>query len=145
MHVSPIFTRAPQLQIAAAVRTITSGAMEKLFAERAEEDGVKQVKGLSRKLLQARKLLSDAVTYLTRRKDSRYTELYARELVDMATAILIGYLLIKQTQHSARKKIIAKRFITRMLPQLKMNYRHIASGDNSTLKHFDTIVPLQTQ
>ena len=144
-RITNIYEGTSQLQIAAAVRTITSGAMEKLFAERAEEDGVKQVKGLSRKLLQARKLLSDAVTYLTRRKDSRYTELYARELVDMATGILIGYLLIKQTQHSARKKIIAKRFITRMLPQLKMNYRHIASGDNSTLKHFDTIVPLQTQ
>ena len=141
-RITNIYEGTSQLQIAAAVRTITSGAMERLFAERAEEDGVKQVKGLSRKLLQARKLLADAVTYLTKRKDSRYTELYARELVDMATGILIGYLLIKQTQHSARKKIIAKRFITRMLPQLKMNYRHIASGDNSTLKHFETIVPL---
>jgi alkylation response protein AidB-like acyl-CoA dehydrogenase len=141
-RITNIYEGTSQLQIAAAVRSITSGAMERLFTERAEEDALKQVKGLSRKLLQARKLLADAVTYLARRKDGRYTELYARELVDMATGILISYLLIKQAQHSARKKIIAKRFITRMLPQLKMNYHHIRSGDNSTLKHFDTIVPL---
>jgi hypothetical protein len=65
--------------------------------------------------------------------------------VDMATGILIGYLFIKQAQHSARKKIIAKRFITRMLPRLKTSYLHIVSGDNSTLKHFDTIVPLRPE
>ncbi|MDX1778574.1 MAG: acyl-CoA dehydrogenase family protein, partial [Thermodesulfobacteriota bacterium] len=84
-RITNIYEGTSQLQIAAAVRTITSGAMERLFAERAEEDAVKNAKGLSRKLQQARKLLSDAVTYLAQRKDSRYTELYARKLVDMAT------------------------------------------------------------
>ncbi len=141
-RITNIYEGTSQLQIAAAVRTITSGAMERLFAERAEEDAVKESRGLSRKLLQSRKLLSEAVTYLARRKDSRYTELYARKLVDMATGILIGYLLLKQSQHSTRKKIVAKRFITQMLPQLKMSYLQIKSGDNSTLKHFDIIVPL---
>jgi alkylation response protein AidB-like acyl-CoA dehydrogenase len=144
-RITNIYEGTSQLQIAAAVRTITSGAMERLFAERAEEDAVKSAKGLSRKLLQARKLLSEAVTYLASRKDSRYTELYARKLVDMATGILTGYLLLKQSQHSARKKIVAKRFITQMLPQLKMNYLQIKSGDNSTLKHFDTIIPLKSE
>jgi hypothetical protein len=63
----------------------------------------------------------------------------------MGTGILIGYLLLKQSQHSARKKIVAKRFITQMLPQLKMNYLQIKSGDNSTLKYFDTIIPLTSE
>jgi len=141
-RITNIYEGTSQLQIAAAVRSITSGAVERLLAERAEGDAVGKVKGVSRKLLQARKLLADAVAYLARRKDGRYTELYARELVDMATGILIGYLLVKQAQHAPRKKIIAKRFITRLLPQVKMNYYRITSGDNSTLKHFDTIVPV---
>ena len=144
-RITNIYEGTSQLQIAAALRTITSGAIERLFAERAEEEPVRQAKGLSRKLLQARKLLADAVAYLTRRKDSRYNELYARELVDMATGILIGYLFLKQAHKSPRKKIIAKRFIARLLPQVKMNYQRISSGDNSTLKHFDTLVPLQTE
>jgi hypothetical protein len=119
--------------------------MERHFIERAEDEAIVRMKGLSRKLLQARKWLADAVTYLTQKKDSRYTDLSARELVEMATGILIGYLFIRQAQFSQRKKIIAKRFITRMLPQIKMNYHRIVSGDNSTLKHFNTIVPVQTE
>ncbi|MCK5255659.1 MAG: hypothetical protein KAQ81_06520, partial [Deltaproteobacteria bacterium] len=87
----------------------------------------------------------EAIKYLNKKKDTRYTDLYARNLVDMATGILIGYLFIKQAQNSNRKKIIAKRFITRLLPQVKMNYNHIISGDTSTLKHFDTLVPLHTE
>ena len=54
-------------------------------------------------------------------------------------------LFIKQANNSPRKKIIAKRFITRLLPQVRMNYHHIAGGDNSTLKYFDTLVPFQTE
>jgi alkylation response protein AidB-like acyl-CoA dehydrogenase len=144
-RITPIYEGTSQLQIAAAVRTITSGAMERHFIERAEDEAIARMKGLSRKLLQARKWLADAVTYLTQKKDSRYTDLSARELVEMATGILIGYLFIRQAQFSQRKKIIAKRFITRMLPQIKMNYHRIVSGDNSTLKHFNTIVPVQTE
>jgi transposase len=96
-------------------------------------------------LLQARRWLDEAITYLNKKKDTQYTDLYARNLVDMATGILIGYLFIKQAQNSNRKKIIAKRFITRLLPQVKMNHHHIKSDDKSTLKHFDTLVKTQTE
>ena len=144
-RITNIYEGTSQLQIAAVVRGIISGAIERHFCERAEEDSSTQMKGLSKKLAQGRKWLNEAVTYLNKRKESRYTDLYARHLVDMATGILIGHLFIKQAPYSARKKIIAKRFITRMLPQIKMNHHLIASGDASTLKHFDTLLPVHTE
>lgn len=139
-RITNIYEGTSQLQIAAALRGIISGMVERYYSECSEDESTTRMKGLSRKLLQARGWLKEAVTYLNNKKDSQYTDLSARNLVDIATGILIGYLLIKQAQYSARKKIVAKRFITRLLPQVKMHYHHIVSGDKSTLKHFDTLI-----
>ena len=139
-RITTIYEGTSQLQIAAAVRGIISGGVERYYSEQTEDDSTARMKGLSRKLLQARRWLKGAVEYTNNKKDSHYTDLYARNLVDMATGILIGYLFIKQAQYSARKKIIVKRFITRLLSQVKMNYQYIVSGDKTTLKHFDTLV-----
>jgi len=144
-RITNIYEGTSQLQIAAALRGIISGALERYYDERAKDESTIRMKGLSRKLLQARRWLKEAVTYLNNKRDSQYTDLYARNLADMATGILISYLLIKQAEYSSRKKIVAKRFITRLLPQVKMNYHHILSGDKSTLKHFDTFVKQITE
>ena len=139
-RITTIYEGTSQLQIAAAARGIISGAAERYYSEQAEDESATHMKGLSRKLLQARRWLKEAIAYLNNKKDSHYTDLYARNLVDMATGILIGYLLIKQAHDSSRKKIVAKKFITRLLPQVKMNYHHVVSGDKSTLKHFDLLL-----
>jgi len=144
-RITNIYEGTSQLQIAAAQRAIISGAMERYYSEQEKDEATTQMKGLSKKLLQARKSLNEAIAYLNKKKDGQYNDLYARNLVDMATSILIGYLLIKQASSSARKKIVAKRFITRLLPQIKMNYQHIVSGDKSTLKNFDTLVKSGTE
>jgi len=144
-RITTIYEGTSQLQIAAAIRGIISGGVERYYSELAENNSTARMKGLSRKLLQARRWLKEAVTYLNHKKDSQYTDLYARNLVDMATGILIGYFFIKQAHYAARKKIVAKKFITRLLPQIKMNYQHIISGDKTTLKHFDTLVKQGTE
>jgi hypothetical protein len=139
-RITNIYEGTSQLQIAAAVRGVVSGAVERYLAERAEDESTVKMKALAKKLLQARRWLQEAVEYLNNKKDSYYTDLYARNLVDMAIGILIGYLFLKQAPHSSRKKLIAKRVITRLLPQVKMNYQLIASGDKTTLTHFDTLL-----
>ena len=144
-RITNIYEGTSQLQIASALRGVISGAAERYYSERAEDESTTHMKGLSRKLLQARRWLKDAITYLNNKKETQYTDLYARNLVDMATGILIGYLFIKQAKHSSRKKIIAKKFINRLLPQVKMNYQHIISGDKTTLQYFDTLVKLRIE
>jgi hypothetical protein len=139
-RITNIYEGTSQLQVAAAQRGIISGAMERYYSEMDKDESTTHMKGLSKKLLLARKSLNEAIAYLNKKKDGQYNDLYARNLVDMATGILIGYLLIKQASSSARKKIVAKRFITRLLPQIKMNYQRIVSGDKSTLKSFDALV-----
>ena len=146
-RITNIYEGTSQLQIAAALRGVISGAMDRFYDEQAEDESVAHMKALSKKLLRARKWLAEAVSYLNHKKDGQYTDLYGRNLVDMATVILIGYLFVRQASApgcaragSSRKKIVAKRFITRLLPQVKMNYQQIVSGDKSTLTHFTTLV-----
>ncbi|MBP1721552.1 MAG: Acyl-CoA dehydrogenase [Deltaproteobacteria bacterium] len=145
-RITTIYEGTSQLQIAAAVRSVISGALDRYLDDLSREcDGLAKNKALSGKLVQARSLLTRAVKYLGEKKDGRYIDLCARQLVDMAVSILIGYLFLRQSPHCARKKIIARRFISAMLPAAKMRCRQILSGENSTLKHFDAIVPLQNE
>lgn len=144
-RITTIYEGTSQLQIAAAVRSITSGALDRYLDELAQESAGAKTAGLARRLTQARRLLTQAVTCLAEKKDSRYTDLCARHLVDMAVGILAGYLFIRQARFSAGKKIIAKRFISHLVPRARMHCQQILSGENSTLKHFDAIVPLQSE
>jgi len=144
-RITTIYEGTSQLQVAAASRSIVSGALDRYLDDFSRECDGAGNKALSRKLGQARSLLTQAVNYLGEKKDSRYTDLCARHLVDMAVSILIGHLFLRQSPHCARKKIVARRFVSAMLPRVKMHCRQIVSGENSTLKHFDAIVPLQNK
>jgi len=144
-RITTIYEGTSQLQIAAAVRSIISGALDRYLDDLSQECDGATHKALFKKLGQARALLNQAVKYLGEKKDSRYTDLHARHLVDMAISILIGHLFLRQSRACARKKIIVRRFVSAMLPRAQMQCRQILSGENSTLKHFDEIVPLQSE
>ncbi len=144
-RITTIYEGTSQLQIAAAVRSIISGALDRYLDDLSQDCDGAGSKALSRKLGRARNMLTQAVKHLGEKKDGRYTDLCARHLVDMAISILIGHLLLRQSRACTRKKIIARRFVSAMLPWAQMHGRRILSGETSTLQHFAAIVPLRKE
>lgn len=140
-RITTIYEGTTQLQIVAAVRGVLSGVVETYLQHLEAGPFPQGTKGLQGELRRARRLLGRAVDYLKRRGGYDYTELYARPLVDIAYDILVGYLFLSQARHSDRKLILARRHISRALPRIRMNYAHVTSGERSTLRHFDQLVP----
>ena len=143
-RITPIYEGTSQLQVVAAIRGVTSGVAENYFVEL--DKGFEGAAGrLAKKLRAARKELAKAVEY-AKKKGNDYTDLYARDLVDIAIDILIGYLFLKQSAQSPKKMMLARHFIPRACARIKMLAKRAVSGDTTVLKHFARIAgPAVTQ
>ncbi len=139
-RITNIYEGTSQMQILSAFRGILSGTMEKYFHELSCFDFPGQQSALEKKLQRGRKLLSQSVDFLNNRKDSQAVELYSRQVVDMATEILIGYLFLKQSLRSSRKLKIAKMYINDLGPVFKMRASYIKKADTACLKNYALIV-----
>jgi len=135
-RITNIYEGTSQLQVLAAVRSVTSGLAGKLFLELESEEYDRRLAG---KLSEARGLLEETAAHVKESEGSAYVDLYARHLVDMATGITIGYLFLEQAKRSGRKLLMARRFITRLLPVVRMKAEQVKSGERSALTDFDEL------
>jgi hypothetical protein len=65
--------------------------------------------------------------------------LHGRKLVDGATAVLIGHLLLQQATANDRKGLVARRFIEPSIATLRRDMTLLCSGDKSALEDFETL------
>ena len=143
-RITNIYEGTSQLQIVAAVRGVTSGVAEKNFEEK--HQALKgSFPGILRQLAQARGQLTKAVEF-AKKKGLEYTDLYARDLVDMAGDIEIGYLFARQALNSKRKAILARRWARRALARARMKCMVVTSGDRTSIRNFELIAgPLRPE
>jgi len=138
-RITSIYEGTSQLQIMAAIGGLTSGTFGAALDEFEFGQLKRPLKGLFGKLLRARKATERAISYIKKRGDSQYTDLYARTLVDMAIDTYIGHLLLGDAQINKRKIWVAKKFVEDMLPRVEMHSKLVRSGARTTLTHFSTI------
>ncbi|MDY6863591.1 MAG: acyl-CoA dehydrogenase family protein [Thermodesulfobacteriota bacterium] len=138
-RITTIYEGTSQIQIAAALRGILGGNAEKYFSTLATEVYVRPLIKLAREMEKARKLLDKALHYLEGKKDKLYIDLVSKDLVDITSDIIIGYLFLRQAKRSDRKFIMAKRFIHYLLPKVRMRTEKILKGDKTTLSHFQLL------
>jgi hypothetical protein len=139
-RITTIYEGTSQLQVVAAIRGVTSGTAEKMFVDfDSREPADQQERHLRDALGQMRGLLQGAVDTV-KKGGTDYLDLSARNLVDVAMDILIGYLFLEQAQHAERKKVLAKRFIMRALPKAKARIDRIMSQERSTLDSYDALI-----
>jgi hypothetical protein len=135
-RITTIYEGTSQLQVLAAVRGVTSGSLD-TWAEEHEKRtyGDPLLDGLKDKLIESRGRINEAVQFV-KAKGSSYLDLSGRRLVDSAITVVIGHLFIAQGAKDERKKRVARRFIERELPLLKMNCEIILAGDASPTEEY---------
>jgi hypothetical protein len=65
---------------------------------------------------------------------------HSRRLVEMATDLVISYLLLRDGNRSERKQKVAKVFITKMPSRIKANRDFIMSEDGTLLKNYEAVI-----
>ncbi|MDR1667971.1 MAG: acyl-CoA dehydrogenase family protein [Bacteroidales bacterium] len=98
-RITSIYEGTTQLQVVAAIRGVTTGAYLKQIREVYETAELKPELGKFRSIL---KEMTDeyetATAWIIEAKDSEYLDFHARRLVEMAGNIIMGYLLVLDSQ-----------------------------------------------
>jgi 3-(methylthio)propanoyl-CoA dehydrogenase len=135
-RITTIYEGTSQLQVLAASRGVTSGSLD-TWAEPFEQKsyGDPMLDELKQQLIDARQRINEAVQFV-KAKGAGYIDLSGRRLVDSAIAVLVGHLLLSQGAACERKKRVARRFIARELPILRMNCEQIHAGDMAAIEEY---------
>ncbi len=157
-RITTIYEGTSQLQVVAAVRGVCSGTAEKLISEYAQKTYRPDLKGQIDKLTEGLELMKKCVAFV-KENGNEYMDLYGRPLVDIAIALINGYLFCdqagskvemevpvanngeKQTIAMAeRKKILAMRYINRNAAKIKALAEMICAGDKSTFESYPALI-----
>ena len=138
-RITTIYEGTSQLQVVAAVRGVSSGSFDLWTTEWDHKTYAEPVlAGLKEKLLEGKRRILDAVQFV-KSKPAAYLDLSGRRLVDSALAVLIGHLLLGQGARDQRKQRVARRFIEREMPTLRMHCEQILAGDMAALDEYATL------
>ncbi|MFO7958381.1 MAG: acyl-CoA dehydrogenase family protein [Candidatus Brocadiia bacterium] len=132
-RITTIYEGTTQIQHNAAVGYVTNGTLEDRFGELHEElAGQGADEDMLESLEQARGWLQEAVDF-TNAQDNDFRDLHAGKLVESATAIYNGYLLLGPAMRSEHKHALAENYMNEQLPEIKMRRDQICSGARTYL------------
>lgn len=161
-RITTIYEGTSQLQIVAAVRGVCSGTAEKFITEvLSQSDFDADVKDLIGILEEWAELMNKCIGFV-KSKGNEYMDLYGRALVDIAIDIINGYLFCSQASTKVgmnvplagvngqsnqadismkqRKKIVARRYVTRNASKIKQLADIVCSGDTSTFSEYQRLI-----
>jgi hypothetical protein len=160
-RITTIYEGTSQLQVVAAVRGVSSGTCQKYLADLAQADYDDELNDLLELLKKGTEHLQKATDFV-KEAGVEYMDLYGRKLVDIAIALIIGYLFCDQASTKidmqvsvansdsngepntismkARKATIARRYITKNAPKLVALAEAICTGDKSTFSEYDSLI-----
>jgi len=158
-RITTIYEGTSQLQVVAAVRSVCSGVAEKYLTDLAGQDYDSEVSELLEILAEQWEKLKDAVA-LVKEKGNEYTDLYGRDVVDIAIYLINGYLFCGQAStdldmqvpyapqngeadeitFKERKLCVARRYISQNAPAMTAKAERICAGDTSTFTEYESII-----
>ena len=124
-RITSIYEGTTQLQVVAAIRGVTTGAYLKHIREVYEAAELRpELQHFCKRLQEMTAEYEDCVTKVTGDKNNEYLDFHARRLVEMAGNIIMGYLLVLDSQRDEHYVKSADVFI-----------KH-AEADNTQKKHY---------
>jgi alkylation response protein AidB-like acyl-CoA dehydrogenase len=116
-RITTIYEGTTQLQVVAAVGPVLSGSMAEQL-ERYDAGDYAATPELLERVRKARADLEWAIDRVRSADDPYFRDVQARRLVEMATDVVIGYLLIRDAQSGPRKLLVARHFVAAMSPRV---------------------------
>ncbi|MBN1115033.1 MAG: acyl-CoA dehydrogenase family protein [Oligoflexia bacterium] len=110
-RITNIYEGTTQLQVVAAIGGIINGVLEDLLKEYDKKDYPVDLHELRESLTSIRSMLNKCISIFAEKKDAEFQNYYARNVVDMACDLFIGYRMLDFAVIDDRKKVVAKLFI----------------------------------
>lgn len=139
-RITNIYEGTTQLQVVAAIGAVMSGTATAAMDEYASEDWSALPADLLKDAQKARMMLEKSIMHVKEAASDEVTAFHARRLVEMATDIIISWLLLRDARHSERKLLVAQAFIEKMLARAEAHASYIQSEGSFLMKHYKDIL-----
>ncbi len=132
-RITTIYEGTTQIQHAAALGHVLRGTLEERYAQmHAAHQKAGADESMLHALAAAREWLAQAVHYANE-QDQDFRDLHADKLVESATAIYNGYLLLAPAARSEHKAALAEKYMNEELPKVRLRRDQILSGSRTYL------------
>ncbi|NOZ21113.1 MAG: acyl-CoA dehydrogenase [Planctomycetes bacterium] len=140
VRITSIYEGTSQLQAIAILAGLQGGALDARLEEFASREYDPSLRDLVEKTKKARELLRNALDHVREKKDQDFTDLSTGRLADIVCDVYMSYLLLSDAEKADRKKVVARKFISDMLPRVEMNAAQVLSGERVVLDSFEVLV-----
>jgi alkylation response protein AidB-like acyl-CoA dehydrogenase len=139
-RITNIYEGTTQLQVVAAIGPVTSGVAQAILDEY-DNEVYWYAAALLEKVREARKIFDETLEFAKAYKGhEQFLTYHSRRIVEMATDLILSYLLLRDGNHSERKQKVAAIFIAKMSSRIKASRDFIMSEDSTLLKHYETVI-----
>jgi 3-(methylthio)propanoyl-CoA dehydrogenase len=139
-RITNIYEGTSQLQVVAAIGGVMTDALADFFSEKSEREYKGQLSTLAAHVRAMRELCTECVEYVAQKRDPSFQEVAARDLVELYSHPLIGYLLLDAAELEPRKVFVANRYILSALSRAHENAENLKNGAFSDVLHADKIL-----
>jgi hypothetical protein len=139
-RITNIYEGTSQLQIVAAIGHVINDVLRDRFDRYEKKEYRGGLSTLANALKEIRLMYLDSLKYVVEKKDPAFQDVAAKDLVDLYSYLVIGYLVLDEALLDSRKAFIANRYILSALAKARNNAETIKSGVFSDLLHADKIL-----
>ena len=139
-RITNIYEGTTQLQIVAAIGGVVQHVLDQRIGELAAVPVNAELTALRDKLMAKKPELDEAIQFVSDKKDAEYHDLVARSLVEMATNIFVGLLLIRDAAADEKRAAIAERYVLDAIRDFDRNKAYVVSGDDRLITNRRDII-----
>ncbi len=139
-RITNIYEGTSQLQVVAAIGGVINDVLGYRFNEKEKKEYKGGVDPLRFHLIEIREILKDCLKYVADRKDPAFQDVAAKDLLELYTYLVIGYLLLDQAEIEPKKVFTANRYILYSLANARKNAESIKDGLFNDILHAERIL-----
>ena len=140
IRVTNIYEGTSQLQVVAATGGLLGHALDDLLNDWASLDYGAELAPLKSQMSEATALFNRCIDHMKEQEDRAMIDYYAVDLVDTATYVVNGWLVLRDARLTERKREMARVYIAEILPKIRGRVAMLQAVDPAPLQARDAIL-----
>jgi alkylation response protein AidB-like acyl-CoA dehydrogenase len=139
-RITNIYEGTSQLQVVAAIGSVINDVLGYRFDEKEKKEYKGGVAPLVNHLIEIREIFKDCLKYVIEKKDPAFQDVASKDLLELYSYLVVGYLLLDQAELEPQKVFTANRYILYSLANARKNAESIKDGLFNDILHAEKIL-----
>ena len=140
IRVTNIYEGTSQLQVVAAIGGLLGHALDDLLNDWAAEDYGTELAPLKSQMKEATALFNRCIDHMKEQENRAIIDYYAVDLVDIATYVVNGWLMLQDARLAERRREMAHVYIAEISPKIRGRVATLQAMDPAPLQARDIIL-----